>query len=103
MPSWRSRDSAVPAGRRRAAARDKRHRFLAEVIAHAVRRFLRFSLSLTDVQERLAVRGGAVANETIGQWCRTCGSAFATAPPPAHPPVPARGYPEQGRKRCTHR
>ncbi len=40
------------------------YRFPAEVIAHAVRLYLRFALSLRDVAELLAERGGVVSDET---------------------------------------
>jgi putative transposase len=37
------------------------HRFPREVIAHAVRLYLRFALSDRDVEEVLGERGGAVS------------------------------------------
>ncbi len=57
----------------------KRHRFPAEVIAHGVWLYHRFNVSLRDVQELMAARGVAVTYETIGQWCRKFGPAFAAA------------------------
>jgi putative transposase len=39
----------------------------------------RFGLSLRDVQELLAERGVAVTYETIHQWCRKFGPAYAQA------------------------
>ena len=39
--------------------------------------YLRFSLSLRDVEELLAERGVAVTYETIGQWVRKFGPVFA--------------------------
>ena len=51
-------------------ALSRRHRFPAEVSAHCVWRYHRFTVRLRDV---------AVTYETIGQWCRTFGPAFAAA------------------------
>ena len=61
------------------AALYRRHRFPAEVSAHCVWRYHRFTVSLRDVEELMAARGVAVTYETIGQWCRTFGPAFAAA------------------------
>jgi putative transposase len=55
----------------------KRHRFPGEIIRHAVWLSYRFLLSYRDVEELLAERGIAVTYETVRQWCRTFGSAFA--------------------------
>jgi len=44
---------------------DKRHRFPAEVIRHAVGLYFRFTLSLRDVEELLAQRGAEVRCEAI--------------------------------------
>ena len=49
------------------------HRYPAEIISYAVWLYLRFSLSLRDVEELLAERGVAVTYETIGQWVRRFG------------------------------
>ena len=57
----------------------KRHRFPAEIISHGVWLYHRFGLSLRDVQELLAERGVAVTYETIHQWCRKFGPAYALA------------------------
>ena len=43
-----------------------RHRFAAEIISHCVWLYSRFALSFRDVEEMLALRGIAVAYETIG-------------------------------------
>ena len=51
----------------------KRHRFPADVIRHAVWLYFRFSLSLRDVEEILAVRGTEVSYETIQCWTRKFG------------------------------
>ena len=44
------------------------HRFPREVIAHAVRLYLRFALSYRDVEELLAERGVQVSYETVRRW-----------------------------------
>jgi transposase-like protein len=46
----------------------ERHRFLPEVIRHAVWLYFRFTLSLRDVEELLAKRGIEVSYETILCW-----------------------------------
>ena len=53
------------------------YRFPSEIIAHAVWLYFRFSLSLRDVEDLLAPRGLTVSYETIRQWCRTFGRAYA--------------------------
>ncbi|WP_428062234.1 IS6 family transposase [Brevundimonas sp.] len=55
----------------------KRHRFPAEVIRHAVWLYFRFSLSLRDVEELLAVRGIEVSYETIRCWTIKFGPQIA--------------------------
>jgi len=46
----------------------KRHRFPAAVIVQAVRWYFRFTLSLRDVEELMAVRGIEVSREAIRCW-----------------------------------
>ena len=53
------------------------YRFPADVIAHAVWLYFRFGLSFRDVEDLLAQRGILVTYETIRQWCRTFGRAYA--------------------------
>ena len=53
------------------------YRFPADIIAHAVWLYVRFSLSFRDVEDLLAQRGVTVTYETIRQWCRTFGRAYA--------------------------
>jgi hypothetical protein len=60
-----------------AAASYRGYRFPPEIISYAVWLYLRFSLSLRDVEELLAERGVAVTYETIGQWVRRFGPVFA--------------------------
>jgi putative transposase len=55
----------------------KRHRFPAEVIAHALWLYFRFSLSYRDVEELLAARGVIVTYETVRQWCLKFGQTYA--------------------------
>jgi putative transposase len=53
------------------------HRFPPEVISHAVWVYFRFPLSLRMVEEMLAVRGIIISHETVRQWARKFGQAFA--------------------------
>ena len=70
----RSDTAAMP------TARDplyQRHRFPPEVISHAVWLYFRFPLSLRMVEEMLATRGICVTYETVRQWGKKFGKAFA--------------------------
>ena len=53
------------------------YRFPAEIISHAVWLYFRFPLSLRMVDELLAARGILVSHETVRQWARKFGQAFA--------------------------
>src|SRR5688572_12706841 len=53
------------------------HRFPAEVISHAVWLYFRFPLSLRMIEEMLAARGIIISHETVRQWARKFGQAFA--------------------------
>src|ERR671921_1901706 len=53
------------------------YRFPGEVISHAVWLYFRFPLSLRMVEEMLAARGIVVSHETVRQWGRKFGQAFA--------------------------
>ncbi len=53
------------------------HRFPREVIAQAVRLYLRFALSYRDVEELLAERGIAVSDETVRRWVAKFGAQYA--------------------------
>ncbi len=53
------------------------YRFPAEIISHAVWLYFRFPLSLRMVDELLAARGIIVSYETLRQWARKFGQAFA--------------------------
>ncbi len=59
------------------AALYRGHRFPAEVIAHAVRLYLRFALSFRDVEELLAERGIVVSYETVRRWVAKFGAQYA--------------------------
>ncbi len=55
----------------------QRHRFPPEIIGHAGWLYHRFSLSFREVEELLAERGITVTYETVRQWCRKFGPAYA--------------------------
>jgi putative transposase len=55
----------------------KRHRFPAQIIAHAVWLYFRFPLSLRLVEEMLLERGIVVSYETIRRWGKKFGPAYA--------------------------
>ncbi|MCW2239467.1 IS6 family transposase [Azospirillum canadense] len=54
-----------------------RHQFPPAVIQHAIRLYLRFTLSDRDVEELLAERGIDVSYETVRRWVVTFGPAIA--------------------------
>ncbi len=55
----------------------RRHRFPAEIIAHAVWLYFRFPLSLRMVEDMLAARGIIVSHQTIRLWAEKFGRTFA--------------------------
>ncbi len=55
----------------------QRHRFPSEIISHAVWLYHRFCLSFREVEELLAERGITVTYESVRQWCRKFGPAYA--------------------------
>ena len=55
----------------------KRHRFPAEIIAHAVWLYFRFPLSLREVEDLLAERGINVSFQTVSEWAAKFGLKFA--------------------------
>jgi transposase-like protein len=65
--------SSAPAG----------YRFPREVIALAVRWYLRYGLSYRDVEELLAERGIEVDHVTVYRWVQTCTAEFIDAARPA--------------------
>jgi putative transposase len=48
-----------------------------EIISHCVWLYYRFPLSFREVEEMMLERGVVVTYETIRQWCRKLGQAFA--------------------------
>ena len=55
----------------------KRHRFPPDIIAHAVWLYVRFNLSLREVEEMLLERGIDVSYETVRRWTRKFGPQIA--------------------------
>lgn len=55
----------------------RRHRFPAEVIAHAMWLYFRFPLGLRMVEDMLAARGIGVSHQTIRLWAEKFGRTFA--------------------------
>jgi len=55
----------------------RRHRFPAEIIAHAVWLYYRFPLSLRDVEDLLAERGINVSFQKVSEWATKFGLKFA--------------------------
>ncbi|UXN58219.1 IS6 family transposase [Phyllobacterium zundukense] len=55
----------------------RRHRFPADVIAHAVWLYFRFPLSLRMVEDMLAARGIIVSHQTVRLWVEKFGRHFA--------------------------
>lgn len=54
----------------------KNHRFPPQIMAHAVRLYFQFPLSLRLVEEILLERGIVVSYETIRRWGRKFGAAY---------------------------
>jgi putative transposase len=55
----------------------KGFRYPVEIISHGVWLYHRFPLSFREVEEMMLERGVVVTYETIRQWCRKFGQAFA--------------------------
>lgn len=55
----------------------ERRRYPAEIIAHAVWLYYRFTLGLRDVEELTLARGIVVSHETIRTWCAKFGPEYA--------------------------
>ena len=53
------------------------YRFPPEIIQQAIWLYLRFTLSLRDVEDLLAERGIAVSYETVRRWVNHFGPAIA--------------------------
>lgn len=69
-----------------------RHQFPPTVIQHAVWLYLRFQLSLRDVEELLAERGLDVSYETIRRWMMKFGTAYAKRLKAGRPKPVGRWY-----------
>ena len=54
------------------------YRYPSQVISHAVWLYHRFTLSLWDVEELLAVRGINVSYETVRNWCIKFGNQYCS-------------------------
>ena len=54
----------------------RRHRYLPEIISHAVWLYHRFTLSFRDVEDLLAERGITVTYEAIRSWRRKFGPSY---------------------------
>ncbi len=55
----------------------KRHRFPPQIIAHVVWLYVRFNLSLREVEEMMLARGVDVSYETIRRWIVKFGPLIA--------------------------
>lgn len=62
---------------KKASSLHRGHRYPAAVISSAVRWYLRFNLSLRDIEELLFERGVVVTYGTIRCWCDKFGAHFA--------------------------
>ena len=82
MMSARSASSSAPVG----------YRFPREVIAVAVRWYLRYGLSYRDVEELLAERGIDVDHVTVYRWVQTFTPEFIDAARPARHAVGDRWF-----------
>jgi putative transposase len=54
-----------------------RHQFPPAIIVHAVWRYVRFTPSYRDIEDRLAERGLDVSYETVRRWVLKLGPVFA--------------------------
>jgi len=55
----------------------KRHRFPPQIIAHVVWLYVRFNLSLREVEELMLERGADVSYETVRRWTVKSGPLIA--------------------------
>ena len=53
------------------------YRFPPEIIQHAIWLYVRFTLSLRDIEDLLAERGIMVSHETVRRWVNHFGPAIA--------------------------
>jgi len=83
------------------------YRYPAEMIAHAVWLYHRFTLSFRDINELLAERGINVTHETTRQWRMEFDQHYANTlrircEYVAKPPMPPRRYLVPGRGLYNH-
>ena len=71
----------------------KRHRFLPEIIAHAVWLYFRFPLSLRLVEEMLLERGVVVSYETVRCWAMKFGAGYVIRFPVDYLALAISGHP----------
>src|SRR5262245_41959402 len=76
-------DTAPRIGSRSVSSAPAGYRFPREVIAVAVRWYLRYGLSCRDVEELLAERGIEVDHVTVCRWVQTFTPGFIDAARPA--------------------
>src|SRR6266446_5119715 len=55
----------------------RRHRFPSSIIQHAIRLYLRFTLSYRDIEDLLAERGLDISFETVRRWVLKFGPLIA--------------------------
>ncbi len=81
----------------------KRHRFPPQIVSYAVWLYLRFNLSLREVQEMLLERGIDISYETVRRWIAEFGAqiAYTLRRRQAHPGD--IWYLDEGVPRGTHR
>ena len=92
MITSRTTSSSPPAG----------YRFPREVIAVAVRWYLRYGLSYRDVEELLAERGITVDHVTIYRWVQTFTPEFIDAARPARHSTGDRWFLDESPEREYH-
>src|SRR5258708_38396637 len=73
----------------------KGHRYPAEIIAHCVWLYHRFSLSFREVEELMVVGGVIVSYETIRQWCAEFGPEYARRPRRRQPRPGDKWHPDE--------
>ena len=60
-----------------AAPSYKRYRYPADIFAHTVWRYFRFSLSFRDVEALMAARGVVLSDEPVRRWALKFGQQYA--------------------------
>ena len=70
----------------------KRHRFPLQIVAHAVWLYLRFNLSLREVEEMLLERGIDVSYETVRRWIAKFGPRLRATCDDGRPALTMSGF-----------